>query len=215
MNLMIFPLLLTSFGPVDAWDVGILGWVQEHLANPFFDRVMPVLSFLADKGWFMIVCAVVLMLFPKTRKMGFTMGLALAMGLLLVNGMLKPLVARTRPYVLYKELYDSGALRLLVHTETDGSFPSGHTLASFEAACGVFLWNKKWGAGALVLAFLIGFSRIYVCVHYVTDVLAAAVLGCCFALLAKFIVESLYKLAARPGGKKELPLPEEADQTEK
>ncbi|MBP5288251.1 MAG: phosphatase PAP2 family protein [Clostridia bacterium] len=203
---------LSSFGPVDGWDLGILQWIQAHLANPFFDAVMPVLSFLADKGWFMILAAVVLIIIPRTRKIGFTMGVALLLGLIFGNGILKNLIARTRPYDLYPALYaPGGPLRLLVHAESDLSFPSGHTLASFEAAVGLFLWNKKWGSGALALAFLIAFSRLYVSVHYVTDVIAGAILGTCFALLAKFIVD---RVAARIESAKQKKAALSAEKTE-
>ncbi|MBP5289052.1 MAG: phosphatase PAP2 family protein [Clostridia bacterium] len=218
-------LFAVSFGSVDNWDLSILQWIQEHLANPFFDAVLPAVTHLADKGWFMIVVSVSFILFslagkirplsvklpsrwralyPKAALIGWTMGIALLLGLIFGNGILKNVIARTRPYVLYRQLYEEGPLRLLVAEESDLSFPSGHTLASFEAAVGLFLWNRKWGSGALALAFIIAFSRLYVCVHYVTDVIAGAVLGTLFALLAKVIVDQIRKaLARRAAGKAE------------
>lgn len=213
--IVLFTLFAASFGPVDAWDLGILQWIQEHLANPFFDWFMPAVSFLADKGWFMIVVSLAFIffsligkigpladklpqswraLYPKAGVIGWTMGTALLLGLIFGNGILKNVIGRTRPYDLYSSLYgEGGPLRLLVHAESDLSFPSGHTLASFEAATGLFLRNKKWGIGALVLAFIIAFSRLYVCVHYVTDVIAGLILGVCFAFLAKLIIDRIRK----------------------
>ncbi|MBQ3865899.1 MAG: phosphatase PAP2 family protein, partial [Clostridia bacterium] len=177
--------LLRSLGPVDGWDTGILVWIQEHLTNPFFDAVLPFISHLVDKGWIWIVLSLILICIPKTRKIGWTMGVALLLGLIFGNGILKNVIARTRPYDLYPELYhqfnekltEGGPLRLLVAAEHDLSMPSGHTLASFEGALGLFLRNKKWGAAALVFAVIVAYSRLYVCVHYPTDVFAGVLLG--------------------------------------
>ena len=210
-------LFATSFGPVDEWDLGILQWIQAHLVNPFFETVLPAVTHLADKGWFWIVVSLILIAIPKTRKIGWTMGVAMLLGLALGNGILKNVIARTRPYDLYPELYqEGGPLRLLVGKEHDLSFPSGHTLASFEAAFGLFLRNKKWSIPALILAVIIAFSRLYVCVHYVTDVLAGMVLGICFAFLAKFIVDKIYEfIEKRRSAKPAAKLPETEVKTEK
>ena len=76
-----------------------------------------------------------------------------------------------------------------IKPENDFSFPSGHTIASFEGAVSIFIYNKKWGIPALILAFLIAFSRLYLCFHYPTDVLVAAILGIAFAILASYIAK--------------------------
>ncbi len=121
MNLIFgLSVLLRSLGPVDGWDTGILVWIQEHLTNPFFDAVLPFISHLVDKGLIWIVISLVLICIPKTRKIGWTMGVALLLGLIFGNGVLKNVIARTRPYDLYPELYhqindkltEGGPLRL-------------------------------------------------------------------------------------------------------
>ena len=133
-------------------------------------------------------------IFKKTRKMGLTMGIALLLGFLTGNVFLKNVVARIRPYDLNE------SVTLLVSRLSDYSIPSGHTLASFEAATAMTLYNKRLGIPALVLATLIALSRLYLYVHYPTDVLAGAALGITFAFLAFFIVkkaeEKLKKNAA-------------------
>ena len=115
------------------------------------------------------------------------MGLALLMGLLLCNLTLKPLVARPRPYVFFDHI-----AAYLSSGESDFSFPSGHTIASFEASVALILGNKKLGIPAVILAVLISFSRLYLYVHYPTDVLASVVLGIGLALLATFLVKKAW-----------------------
>ena len=102
---------------------------------------------------------------------------ALGVNAVLCNGILKPLVARTRPYDLLG--YD-----ILVHRLSDFSFPSGHTSASFAGATALFYMNKKWGTVAYVFAILMGFSRLYLGVHFPSDVLAGAFLGWLAAKIA-------------------------------
>jgi undecaprenyl-diphosphatase len=108
---------------------------------------------------------------------------------------LKPLVHRIRPYNY--EIWEPlrTAAELLIEAPTDFSFPSGHTLVSFEASVSIFAFNKKWGVPAIVLAFLIAFSRIYLYVHYVTDVLAGIVMGTAFAIVSYFVIDALGKSA--------------------
>ena len=165
------------------FDHSILQWIINNVRNPLFDFLMPIITMFGDAGIFWIACSVVMMVFPKTRKTGFAMGLALLMGLLLCNLTLKPLIARPRPYVFFTDIE-----MYLTDGESDFSFPSGHTIASFEAATALLIGNKKLGIPAMILAVLIAFSRLYLCVHYPTDVLASVVLGVGLALLATFLV---------------------------
>ena len=168
---------------MNAFELNILNFIRENLANPFLDTVMPIITKFGDGGIFWIALAVVFLIFKKTRKMGLCMGLALLMGFITGNLLLKNIVARIRPYDLNPEI------ELLVKHLSDFSFPSGHTLASFEAATAIFINNKKWGIPALILAFLVALSRIYLYVHYPTDVLAAIILGVGFAVLSCTIIK--------------------------
>lgn len=171
---------------LNTYELPVLEFIQEHLACGFLNAVMPIITSLADAGIFWIAVAVVMMFFRKTRKMGLTIGGALVLGLILGNGVLKPLINRTRPYEL------SENIKLLIEPLHDGSFPSGHTLASFEAAGAMLLCDKRFGYPALALATVIAFSRLYLFVHYPTDILAGIVLGLFFAFVSFIIIKKLY-----------------------
>jgi undecaprenyl-diphosphatase len=151
-----------------------------------------VITVLGDGGIFWIGVAVVLLLIPKTRKIGFGMGAALLMGLLVCNLTLKPLVARIRPYDYVLEQYGV-QIKLLIEAQHDFSFPSGHTIASFEAATVLLIHSREAGIPAMILACLIAFSRMYLYVHYPTDVIASVILGVAFAFAAVWLVDKGYK----------------------
>lgn len=172
----------------ECFDLPILNWIQEHLRCGFLDGVMPVVTSLGDAGILWIVLVVALLCKPKCRRVGLQMGAALLMGLLVCNLTLKPLVARIRPYDYVAE-HMGLTVHLLVDAQHDFSFPSGHTIASFESATVLMLHNRKWGIGALILASLIAFSRLYLYVHYPTDVLMSVVLGVGIGLLARWLVD--------------------------
>lgn len=182
-------------------DGNILLWIQDNLRNDILTPVMKCLSRIADNGLIWIVIAVLLLLFSSTRKVGFTVGLSLLSNLLVMNLILKNLVARVRPY----EAIDS--LTRLVPAERSFSFPSGHAGHAFAAAVVLYcMLPKKYGIPALVLAGLISVSRMYVGVHYPTDVLAGAVIGTGIALLCVALVK---RLSANTQGKEENKLSED------
>lgn len=175
------------------FDLPILEWIAAHLHCGLLDTVMPLITALGNGGIFWIALAVVMIIIPKYRKAGLSMGLALLMGLLVCNMTLKPLVARIRPYD-YQLAHFGKTISLLIATPHDYSFPSGHTIASFEGAVALLLYDRKLGIPAIILAVLIAFSRLYLYVHYPTDVLASVVLGVGFAFLGTFLVKQGCKL---------------------
>ena len=179
-----------------SFDLPILDWIAENLYCGFLDFLMPIITILGDAGIFWIACSVVLIFFPKQRKAGAAMLLALVMGLVVCNMILKPAVGRIRPYD-FKELHFNETITPLVGAQHDFSFPSGHTIASFEAAVALALNNKKLGIPALILACLIAFSRLYLYVHYPTDVIVSIVLGALLAVLANFLVRKAFDLYAK------------------
>jgi len=177
-----FPALTAFFNSLAvSFDLPILDWIQANLWCKALDVAMPIVTMFGDGGIFWIACAVLLLLIPKTRKTGLGMIFALIMGLIVCNMTLKPLVARIRPYDLQAQL--GVTVNLLNGTMHDFSFPSGHTIASFEAATVLLKNSRKMGIPAMILAVLIAFSRLYLYVHYPTDVIASIILGMLFAFI--------------------------------
>ncbi len=169
------------------FELKILDFIADKIACPFFDKVMPIISMFGDHGIFWMALTVILLIPKKTRKLGLSMAIALALGFICGNLIIKNVVARVRPYEYRPEF------NLLVNKLKDFSFPSGHSLASFEAATCIFIRYKKWGIAALTLAVLIAFSRLYLFVHFPSDVLAGTVLGIVFAIIGSMIVDRIYK----------------------
>ena len=173
-----------------SFDLPILDWIAANIWCPFLDVAMPIITMFGDAGIFWIAVAVLFMITKKHRKTGIGMMLALMMGLLICNIWLKPTVARIRPYDFQME-YFMKEIPLLVGTMHDFSFPSGHTIASFEAAVVILLNNKKLGIPAMILAVLIAFSRLYLYVHYPTDVIFSIFLGSIFDLIGNFLAQKI------------------------
>lgn len=159
-------------------EFSFLIWLQ-GLHRPWLDALMVAVTSLGNAGWFWILTGCVLFCIKKTRSCGLAVLLSLAAGFLIGNCLLKNLVARSRPCWM---LDVHTAIVLLVKNPPDYSFPSGHTLAGFEAGVSILLFYPRWGFAALVLAAVIAFSRLYLFVHFPTDVLAGAVLGTAIAL---------------------------------
>ncbi len=189
-----------------SFDLPILEWIQTYLQCAFMDFIMPIITLFGDAGIFWIACAVILIFIPKYRKVGLSMGVALLLGVLICNVTMKPLVGRIRPYAFqieklgktWNDLLEGG--KLLVETPHDYSFPSGHTIASFEASVVLMINDKRLGIPALILACLIAFSRLYLYVHYPTDVIASIILGTAFAFIGNWLVHKLWdKFSARRG----------------
>lgn len=171
---------------LNQYEIGVLDYIREHFSCAILDKILPILSSLVDAGIIWIALAIIFLFFRKTRKTGFTMGAALLLGLIVGNLILKPLIDRTRPYD-YKEV------ELIVKALDDASFPSGHTLACFEAAFALLFSKNKLWIPALVLSFVVAFARLYLYVHFPTDVLAGALLGILFAFIGYLIVDKIYK----------------------
>ncbi len=173
------------------FDLPILEWIAANLYSPLGDLIMPIITMFGDAGIFWIACAVVLLFIPKYRKAGLSMGAALLLGVVVCNMIMKPVIARPRPYDYIQDLAQYGykTVELLVATPHDFSFPSGHTLASFEAATALLIHDKRLGIPAMVLAVAIAFSRLYLYVHYPTDVIFSVFMGIGFAFLGSFLVK--------------------------
>ena len=173
-----------------SFDLPILDWIAANIWCPVLDVAMPIITMFGDAGIFWIAVSVLFLITKKHRKTGIGMALALVMGLLVCNIWLKPTVARIRPYDFQME-YFMKEIPLLAGTMHDFSFPSGHTIASFEAAVVILLNNKKLGIAAMILAVLIAFSRLYLYVHYPTDVIFSVILGTIFAFIGNYLARKI------------------------
>jgi undecaprenyl-diphosphatase len=185
------------FDFLSSLEIPLLHTIQDG-ATEVGSLVWSAITMLGEDGIFWIVLSLALMFFPKTRRAGFTMGMALLLGVIIGNGILKNVFARPRPYD-----FDPSLSHRLAWGEmsTDYSFPSGHTLASFEAATGLFLYHKKWGIAALVAAAMVAVSRLFLLVHFPSDILAGALLGVAFAVIAARLVRLLWGLWEKKFGK--------------
>ncbi len=169
-------------------DGQILLFLQEAVRNPILDPVMKVVTTLGNAGILWIVLTLLLLIFPKTRRIGWMSACALLFSLLINNILLKNLVARTRPYYVVEGLIP------LIKKPAEFSFPSGHAGSSFASACVLYRrLPKKFGVPILILAILISFSRLYVGVHYPSDVLAGALTGLLCSWLGEWIVSFVEK----------------------
>lgn len=158
-------------------DWTILHWIQDTLVCPALDFLMPKITLLGNGDAVWLLAAAALLITKKYRRYGVLLLVALALGVLTGNLPLKPLIARPRP------CWVDESVRLLIPNPTDYSFTSGHTLSSVIGATVLTKANAKFGLAAIPLAALIAFSRLYLYVHYPTDILGAAVLGVAIGLL--------------------------------
>ena len=152
-------------------------YALQELHTPLLDRIMVFITTLGNGGMVWLALAVVLLCLKKTRRCGWLILISMAVCFLIGNLALKNIVQRIRPCQI-----DTSVI-LKIPMPGEYSFPSGHTLHAFTAATMVFLHNRKAGAWLLMLAGLIAFSRMYLFVHFPTDVLAGLVLGIGVAVL--------------------------------
>lgn len=173
-------------------DGGILLFLQENVRNPLLNPIMTVITTLGNAGIIWILLTAALLIFKKTRKIGCMSACALLATLLFNNMLLKNLVARVRPYNAIE------SLTILVKKPSEFSFPSGHAGSSFASA-GVLYRKlpKKYGVWAVILAVLISFSRLYVGVHYPSDVLAGILTGTGCSYLGEWVVLLIEKKKQR------------------
>ncbi len=152
--------------------------IQDYLRYPIVDDVMLFITKLGDKGFIWIVLGVIFLFPRKTRRAALLSLLALVCAHLLCNEVLKDYVGRIRPYEVV------AGLSSLIGPQADYSFPSGHAMTSFAAAIVYFRHQKRrLGVPMLVLAILISVSRLYIGVHYPSDVILGAVLGTIIAVI--------------------------------
>lgn len=163
-------------------DGQILLFIQEHIRNAVCDVFFAGITHLGDAGIFWIVLTIVLLCFKQTRRAGIFSACALLGSLIVNNILLKNIFGRVRPYEVVT------GLQCIVAPAVDASFPSGHTGASFASAVSMYdQLPKKYVMLLMILAALIAFSRLYVGIHYPTDVLGGLVTGIGIGLIVNRI----------------------------
>ena len=151
---------------IQAADEAVLLFIQEYIRVDVLNGFWKAVTFLADKGWFWLGVSFLLLLFKRTRVAGAASLVSIAICFCITNLVLKGCVARPRPDAVMD------AIVPLIRTPRDYSFPSGHTTVSFAGALVCYrMLPRRYGIPALVLAGLIGFSRLYLGVHFPSDVL--------------------------------------------
>ena len=177
---------------LQTFDIGVLQWLRETLSTPFMDKLMVLISTLGNAGALWLFLGVLFLIMGIRRKnwreMGILLLLCVGASALVCNLILKPCVNRIRPYDLLGYV-DA----LLIPPLHDASFPSGHTAACFAAATAVYAKNRTWGCAAYIFGVVMGFSRLYLGVHFPTDVLAGAVVGTAMATLTVCLLQKHQK----------------------
>lgn len=168
------------------FDFSILYWIRDHIVCEALTPIMKAITTAGNGGMIWIALCVILICFKKTRRIGIAAAISLALVGLLNNDIIKPIVERPRPF-------QQQELELLIAAPGGFSFPSGHTSSSFAVATAVFLKDKKIGIPALILAALMGFSRLYFFVHFPSDVFVGMLEGIFVAIAVTFVIDKLRK----------------------
>lgn len=203
------------------WEFRFLNWIQDNLRGSIMDPLMSFITKFGDGGIFWIIVTLCMFIPKRTRKYAHVSAFALLFCVIGGNLIIKNVVARQRPFwinnfnplarigvieeggkMLYLKTHNVTTdfieegrtlIKLLVKAPNDYCFPSGHTQASVAAATAICMWNRKWGIPALSLAGLVAFSRMYLYVHYPTDILGGVFFGLLYAFLALAICNKLFR----------------------
>ena len=183
------------------FDYALLEFFHKLNVGPlgdFFDFLLIAITKLGDDGIFLILLSLVLMVFKKTRKVGTAMLGAIIIGALFTNISIKPIIARPRPYFDETGIFHQWWLDAGAHTESEFSFPSGHTTSAMAAMTGLFFTtNKKVSWTAFIFAVVMGITRVYICVHYPSDILGGLLVGFIAGLVSYIIVNAVCKSNAK------------------
>ena len=172
-------------------ELQILDWIQQ-MRTPVGDVWMVFISRLGNAGMIWILFTCLLLMIPRTRRWGAALAVALCLDAIICNILLKPMVCRIRPCDVNQ------TVQLIIARPADYSFPSGHTAASFAAVAALyFAGARKWWKITLPLAILMAFSRMYLYVHYPTDVLGGLIIGLLCGWIADMIIQKVMEKRSR------------------
>ncbi len=166
------------------WDSNVLLWIQENIRNSILTPIFLFITKLGDGGIIWIAFSLLFLILPKYRKVGYSCVTSMIMTFIVVNLFLKNIVARTRPYEVIE------GLNRLVPAQSDFSFPSGHSAHAFAVGVVILIMMKKRiGVPIFFLAITMALSRLYIGVHYPTDVMCGIAVGTLMALISIWIVD--------------------------
>lgn len=169
------------------WEMRFLHWLRQR-HNPKADMLMKLMTRMGDVGGFWIALSAGCVKSSKYRKSGLSMAIALLFSFIFSNNIIKNSVDRARPF------WRDKSFNIKIREPRDYSFPSGHTSAAIGSAVALFLNRRKEGAAALFLAMQIAFSRLYLLVHYPTDIIAGMVLGIIYGYSGNYIAGRLIRI---------------------
>ncbi|MBR0392535.1 MAG: phosphatase PAP2 family protein [Oscillospiraceae bacterium] len=180
--------LNTAFAGYDRMILSLL----HSVANGFFTFLFKLITLLGEKGILFFLAAIILMCFPKTRKLGVCIFGAVCCGALITNVILKDAVARPRPLTVLP--YSQWWAEIKAPAEDGWSFPSGHVTAAAAGMVAIRLMRgKRWTVPAIVWILLMMIARNYLMAHYPTDVLAAAIIGVASAFISYYITYFIFQ----------------------
>ena len=186
-----------DFSIFDSFDMSVFTFFGEQIQSAFMNVVAEFITFFGGSSFVipMAVAGAIMIPFKKTRRFGMAVLFAVLIGTLLTNLVMKPLFDRPRPYIYYADNPVFMAWHEFAggHLESEKSFPSGHTTAAFELGVAIFLVmkNKKIAWIFPVFSALVGLSRIYLMVHYVTDVIGGVFVGTFAGIMGYLIMKAI------------------------
>lgn len=176
-------------------DEAVLFFIQNHLKSPALDRIMVTVTSLGNAGLIWIAAAFLLLLIKRYRKCGVSLICTIPLSRFLGDDLLKPFIGRVRPCNKFQDI------ALLVHAPHSSSFPSGHTMVGFACATVLFYYDRRLGAAGFVTAALIAYSRLYLFVHYPSDILGGMIYGILTSVLLLGFINTIYsKMDSGPDG---------------
>ena len=169
---------------IQKFDDRVLNTINKYCRNQLLDRIMPIITAFGNLGIIWIVLSLLLIKTKLYKEVGIMVLSGISLSTILSEGIIKHIVQRPRP--CNKIEPDN----LLIQKPLSYSFPSGHTASSFTAAGILDIMIRQYGPYVMILAALIAFSRIYLCVHYLSDIIAGIILG----LICSIIIVSLFMI---------------------